>query len=179
MAAIQRYQGQDHDVLLFGKVLRHEVNEEFRKNVLTMRKNVENLMKNLISEKNPQKGLDFINRVFSKYQSGKQAVEFNIWNKVVYTLFEQTDAMVIEDRARATKVAAQMEKQMNSNLKQSGYQFETDKRAAKNKRLRNKSSIGSKGRRSNNAALWSGDANKSGGTTPNGTKDLRKRNKSV
>ena len=34
--SIEKYQLQDHDVLLFGKVLRHEVNEEYRKNVQVM-----------------------------------------------------------------------------------------------------------------------------------------------
>lgn len=136
------------------------------------------MMKNLISEKNPQKGLDYINRVFSKYQSDKQAIDFNIWNKIVFTLFEQTDAMVIEDRARSTRVAAQMEKQMNGNHKQLNYQFETDKRAAKSRRLRNKSTHGNKARRSTNMSnAWAADANKSSVTSS--IKDARKRNKSV
>lgn len=46
VGAIDKFQIQDHDVLLFGKVLRHEVNEEFRKNILNMKNSVDNMIKN-------------------------------------------------------------------------------------------------------------------------------------
>lgn len=45
VGAIDKYQVQDHDVLLFGKVLRHEVNEEFRKNIAAMKASVESMIK--------------------------------------------------------------------------------------------------------------------------------------
>lgn len=71
------------------------------------------------------KGKEFGNKVFSRIQSDKQAIDFMNWNKIVFTMYEQTDAMIIEDKLRSLKVAAQMEKHLNAH-KSLNYQFATD-----------------------------------------------------
>ena len=53
--SIQLNQDKDHDVKLFGKVLRHEVDEEFRYTQLTIKSNIQQVLKTFLREKHPTK----------------------------------------------------------------------------------------------------------------------------
>lgn len=119
IAAIQKYQFQDIEVLLFGKVLRHEVNEEFRRNVTALTDRLDNLILQQIMEKNPMKGKNYVNAVYLNIKTDKMPIDYLVWNKILFVMHEQMDAMLIEDRLKQQKLAAQMEKQFASKHEQS------------------------------------------------------------
>jgi hypothetical protein len=56
ISGIKRYSREDADVCLFGKVLRNEIDEEFRWVQSALKETVNGLMKGLVREKYAMKG---------------------------------------------------------------------------------------------------------------------------
>lgn len=81
--AITDYQDRDHEVLLFGKVLRHEVDEEFRYVQLTIKSTIHQLLGIYLREKQPQKSSACTNKIISEVREGKQHLDFSIWLKII------------------------------------------------------------------------------------------------
>ena len=65
MAGIQAYSGEDNDVCAFGKILRNEVDEEFRFVQTELKTTVTDLLKMHIKTKMPYKSATEINETLS------------------------------------------------------------------------------------------------------------------
>ena len=64
---------------MFGKVLRHEVDEEFRYVQLTIKSSVQTLLKKALQEKYPAKASAELNRILTMITNGKILMEQAIW----------------------------------------------------------------------------------------------------
>lgn len=63
ITGIKAFSKEDHDVALFGKILRNECDEEFRFIQQTVRETVFALLRAVIRERNPTKTEDALNKL--------------------------------------------------------------------------------------------------------------------
>jgi len=68
---IKKFGNEDNDIAYFGKVLKNEVDEEFRYVLQEIKNSVQLNLRRLLMEKNPKKPADFINRLFKEKMTGK------------------------------------------------------------------------------------------------------------
>lgn len=80
---------------MFGKVLRHEVDEEFRYVQLTIKSSVQQLMKSNLREKYPTRSSAEINKLLIDIQNGKVMMEQSIWQKIIKHMYEPNDFEII------------------------------------------------------------------------------------
>ena len=101
ISGIANYQRQDHDVLLFGKVLKNEIDEEFRYVQHTIKSTTIQMLKTFVKEKHPNKSTAAIEKVMLDLQSDKVQVEYSIWNKIINHMYEAKDVEILHKNLRA------------------------------------------------------------------------------
>ena len=72
---IKKYSREDADVCLFGKVLRNEVDEEFRWVQQALRETVNGLIRNIVREKNAMKGEVELKNIIEEITSDRTHME--------------------------------------------------------------------------------------------------------
>lgn len=93
---IKQYQKDDHDVALFGKILRNECDEEFRYIQQTVRETVVALLRALCREKYPTKSEDTIWQMVNAILTGKAPIETWQWRKIIEKMYDEDDFKVLE-----------------------------------------------------------------------------------
>lgn len=83
---IKTYSKQDHDITLFGKILKNECDEEFRFIQLHVKDTLITLMKNFFKEKFPFKNEADISNMVEQVQQGK--VDEWMWKKVIERMYD-------------------------------------------------------------------------------------------
>lgn len=87
-------------MLLFGKVLRHMVDEEFRQEQMRLRSSITHFMKQCYRERHPTKSQRDILRHVADVESGKVNMDHWLWNKLLALMFDSTDVFILQDKLR-------------------------------------------------------------------------------
>ena len=104
---IKMFQKDDHDVALFGKILRSECDEEFRFIQQTVKETVIALLRALYREKYPSKPEQTLSSMVDSVLTGKTFVENWQWRKIIEKMYDDEDYRVLEHQL-AQKIQSQM-----------------------------------------------------------------------
>ncbi len=83
---IRRYSRGDHDVALFGKIMRNECDEEFRFIQLHVKETIVNLMKTYLKERYFNKSERDITRIMENIQNG--AIDEWLWKRIIDKMYD-------------------------------------------------------------------------------------------
>jgi len=83
---IKTYLKLDHDITLFGKILKNECDEEFRFIQLHVRDTLQTLLKNFLKEKWPYKTEQDVNLMVDQIQNGK--IDEWLWKKIIERMYD-------------------------------------------------------------------------------------------
>ena len=86
IAGIKKYSKDDHEVALFGKILRNECDEEFRFIQQTVKETVFALLKAVIRERYPTKSEEHIGRLHE--QIVHDQIERGFWRKIIEKMYD-------------------------------------------------------------------------------------------
>ena len=95
---IKMFQKEDHDVALFGKILRSECDEEFRFIQQTVRETVIALLRALFREKFPTKPENTLIALVDNVLTGKGFVETWQWKKIIEKMYDEEDYRLLEQQ---------------------------------------------------------------------------------
>lgn len=101
IAGIKNYQKEDHDVALFGKILRSECDEEFRFIQQTVKETVIALLRALFREKNPLKTETALMTIVENVLNGTGYVESWQWRKIIEKMYDDEDQHILEQQLLA------------------------------------------------------------------------------
>jgi len=93
---IKTYMKEDHDVTLFGKILKNECDEEFRFIQAHVKDTLGSLLKALIKDKYPMKSEVDINKMNETILNGH--VDEWIWRKIIEKMYDPRDYEILEAR---------------------------------------------------------------------------------
>lgn len=85
---------------LFGKVLRNEVDEDFRFVQAALRDTVYTLLKQQVREKYPLKGEVELKALSEEISSDRIPIEVAQWSKIVERMYNQEDIQFLEVKIR-------------------------------------------------------------------------------
>lgn len=102
IAAIRRYTPEDNDVAVFGKILRNEVDEEFRFVQRQLKETVADLLRVYLRGKFPAKTDEEINQLLRKRTNG--FVNEEEWVDIVKYMYNADDAMNVIVKVREAAV---------------------------------------------------------------------------
>jgi hypothetical protein len=91
---IKTYLREDHDVALFGKILKNECDEEFRFIQMHVKDTLLSLLKVLLKDKNPFKSESEITKMLDSVQNGW--MEEWMWRKIIEKMYDPKDYEVLE-----------------------------------------------------------------------------------
>ena len=86
---IKKYSKEDHNVGLFGKILRNECDEEFWFIQMHLTETINQLLKSVLKEKYLHKSESDIGRLVQSIQTG--FIEDWQWQKIIERMFEPSD----------------------------------------------------------------------------------------
>ena len=89
ICGIKKYSKEDHEVALFGKILRNECDEEFRFIQATVKDTVFALLKALLKEKFPTKSEDMVQHLVDQITGGN--IELQYWKKIIEKMYDDDD----------------------------------------------------------------------------------------
>ena len=93
---IKTYLKQDHDVALFGKILKNECDEEFRFIQTHVKDTLVGLLKALLRERFPLKSESEINRLMKAIEKG--TMEEWQWRKIIEKMYDPNDYEILEQK---------------------------------------------------------------------------------
>ena len=93
---IKTYLKQDHDVALFGKILKNECDEEFRFIQTHVKETLISLLKALLRECFPLKSESEINRMMKTIEKG--VMEEWQWRKIIEKMYDPNDYEILEQK---------------------------------------------------------------------------------
>lgn len=100
ISGIKRFSKEDADICLFGKVLRNEIDEEFRWVQHALKETVHTLVKTLVREKHPMKGEGDVKVMIEEVISDRTPLEQPQWLKIIERMYNQEDIQTLEQRIR-------------------------------------------------------------------------------
>lgn len=100
IGGIKRYSKEDADVCLFGKVLRNEIDEEFRFVQQALKDTVYALLKQCLREKHTLKCENDLKALFDELTSDRAPIESGFWTKIVERMYDEADASLLEVKIR-------------------------------------------------------------------------------
>ena len=95
---VKTYIKEDHEVTLFGKVLKNECDEEFRFIQLHVKETLQNLLKILLREKHHLKTEGEISSMIESIQNS--SIEDWQWKKIVHKMYDREDVDTLVERFR-------------------------------------------------------------------------------
>ncbi|TNV84525.1 hypothetical protein FGO68_gene3771 [Halteria grandinella] len=118
ITGIKTYSREDHDVALFGKILRNECDEEFRFIQQTVRETVYALLRAVIREKYPNKTEETLGKM--QEQVVGDSIERWQWRKIIEKMYDEDDFRQLENQIKY-KISLQKEaQQQNQPLSEDG-----------------------------------------------------------
>ena len=94
IAGIKKFSKDDHEVALFGKILRNECDEEFRFIQQTVKETVFALLKAVLRERYPTKTEDHLQRMQDQVVADQ--VEKWQWRKIIEKMYDEEDFRQLE-----------------------------------------------------------------------------------
>ncbi|KAK9813192.1 hypothetical protein WJX72_010413 [[Myrmecia] bisecta] len=98
LAAVEHYASVDAEVALFGKVLRNEVEEEFREHQSRVRGAVVDALRSSLAQRNPLLSDDDLTELVRRSVKGSLAQD--VWCEVVNKVFKAKDAPIVLERVQ-------------------------------------------------------------------------------
>lgn len=93
---IKSYLKEDHDVTLFGKILKNECDEEFRFIQSHVKDTLQSLLKALLKDKYPLKSEVDTSRMYDGVINGQ--IDEWIWRKIIEKMYDPRDYEILEAR---------------------------------------------------------------------------------
>jgi hypothetical protein len=93
---VLKHANDDHEVNLFGKILKNECDEEFRFIQMHVKDTLFNLLKVLLKDKFTFKGESEIMKMLEQIQGG--LIEEWMWRKIIEKMYDPTDADILEQK---------------------------------------------------------------------------------
>jgi hypothetical protein len=93
---IKTYLKDDHDVTLFGKILKNECDEEFRFIQAHVKDTLSSLLKVLIKERYPMKSENDYSKMHEQVLNGQ--VDEWIWRKIIEKMYDPRDFEILESK---------------------------------------------------------------------------------
>ena len=93
---IKTYLKDDHDVTLFGKILKNECDEEFRFIQAHVKDTLQGLLRVLLKEKHSFKNETDINKMYEAIINGN--VDDWIWRKIIEKMYDPKDFEILEEK---------------------------------------------------------------------------------
>ena len=91
---IIRHADADHEIRLFGKILKNECDEEFRFIQMHVRDTLVNLLRIMLRERYQFKGEKEITRMLDGITSGGSVEEW-MWRRIIEKMYDEEDANVL------------------------------------------------------------------------------------
>jgi isochorismate synthase EntC len=89
IAGIKQFSKEDHEVALFGKILRNECDEEFRFIQHTVKETVYALLKAVLKERYSSKSEDYLLKL--QEQITADSIEKWQWKKIIEKMYDEED----------------------------------------------------------------------------------------
>lgn len=93
ITGIKQYSKDDHDIALFGKILRNECDEEFRFIQATVKDTIFALLKAYVREKHPTKSEDSQSQMFDAIVNG--CIDQAQWKKIIDKMYDDHDIKLL------------------------------------------------------------------------------------
>jgi hypothetical protein len=90
------YCQEDHEVNLFGKIIKNECDEEFRFIQLHVRDTLLSLVKVLLKDRHPFKGELEINKMMDLLT--QSSLEEWMWRKIIEKMYDPQDSHILEQK---------------------------------------------------------------------------------
>lgn len=87
---------EDHDIALFGKILKNQCDEEFRFIQMHVKDTLYNLLKVLLKDRFPFKRENELTKELEQIQNG--FIEEWMWTKIIEKMYDPSDSEVLEGR---------------------------------------------------------------------------------
>lgn len=91
-----KHSGDDHEVYLFGKIIKNECDEEFRFIQMHVKDTLFNLLKVLFKDKFPFKGEMEVMKMLEQTHNG--FIEEWMWRKIIEKMYDPMDADILEQK---------------------------------------------------------------------------------
>eukprot|EP00347_Sterkiella_histriomuscorum_P019303 403342167 len=98
IAGIKKYSKLDNDICLFGKILRNEVNEEFRLVQLHVKDTVNALMRQFLKERFPFKSEPETSKSLDEIINDKIYIDTQYWTKIIERMYDERDVQILKSR---------------------------------------------------------------------------------
>lgn len=93
---IKTFSSEDPKILLFGKILKNEIEEEFRNTYERLKKTISDLLQHYIKARFPMKKNDDLFEIIDKKIKNNGLLPEEEWKGIIFYLYEENDAKVIE-----------------------------------------------------------------------------------
>ena len=116
IAAIQKYSRECADVCLFGKVLRNEIDEDFRFVQSALKDTAHTLLRQMVRERYPLKGEGELKGMIEEVSSDKAGMDNAQWYKIIERMYDEQDIKVLEEKIREnakTRLRNEISKKLN------------------------------------------------------------------
>ena len=100
ISGIKRFSRDDADVCLFGKVLRNEIDEEFRWVQHALKETVHGLVKGLVRERYAMKGEVELKSLVDELTMDRAPLEPHQWLKIIERMYNQEDIETLESKIK-------------------------------------------------------------------------------
>jgi hypothetical protein len=100
ISAIQRYSRECADICLFGKVLRNEVDEDFRYVQSALRDTAHQLLRQMIRERHLLKGENELKNMVEDVVTDKVTIETMQWMKIIERMYDVQDIRILEEKIK-------------------------------------------------------------------------------
>ena len=128
---IKYYSKKDSSVLLFGKIMRNEQEEDARFIIEKISQNIEELLLYYIKRQNPLKSINLVNKIFEEKKNSELFEEE--WKGIIYSIYEKGEAGEIEKKIESfinkeneKKKIEIFKKYKNSRMNQKKRQYKTN-----------------------------------------------------
>ena len=100
ISAIQRYSRECADICLFGKVLRNEIDEDFRYVQSALRDTAHQLLRQMIRERHLLKGENELKNMIDDVVTDKVTIETMQWMKIIERMYDVQDIRILEEKIK-------------------------------------------------------------------------------
>jgi len=98
IAGIKKFSKEDHDVALFGKILRNECDEEFRFIQQTVKETVYALLKAVLKDRYPGKTEDQLIKMQEAVMA--ESIEKWQWKSIIEKMYDEEDQIQLESQIK-------------------------------------------------------------------------------
>lgn len=98
--AIKKFAQQDHEIQLFGKILRNEIDEDFHQVQVHIQETILQLLRLFLREKQPHKSEKDIQKWLEDVQGDKINLEDQFWIKVIERMYDSEDYKKVKGLVR-------------------------------------------------------------------------------